>query len=84
MALLVNQAHPRASLAMILMHRVSELALDLTGITGLSHLSDAQVCRVSNQLIVLLESGERALSRPSDVYEVTAKYQVPLFRPVTV
>jgi hypothetical protein len=67
MALLAIQANPREHLAMILMHRVSELALDLTGISGFSHLSDVPLCRVSNQLIVLLDSGERALSTPSDV-----------------
>jgi hypothetical protein len=49
------------------MHRSSETELDLTDILGLGHLSDVPLCRVSNQLIVLLDSGERALSTPSDV-----------------
>jgi hypothetical protein len=67
MALFANQARPRVNPAMTLMHRGSEIALDLTGITGLSHLRDDPLCRVSNQLIVLLDSGERALSTPPDV-----------------
>jgi hypothetical protein len=40
MKLFANQAHPRVSLAVAFTHRVDHLALDLTGITGLSHLSD--------------------------------------------
>jgi hypothetical protein len=67
MKLFANQAHPRANLAVALMPRVGDLGLDLTGMTGLSHLSDCPLCRVSNQLIVLLDSGERALSTPLDV-----------------
>ena len=67
MKLFANQARPRVNLATTLMHRAGDLGLDLTGITGLSHLSDRSLCRVSNQLIVLLDSGERALSTPSDV-----------------
>ena len=67
MKLFANQAHPRVNLAVASMHRVGDLELNLTGITGLSHLRDCPLCRVSNQLIVLLDSGERALSTPLDV-----------------
>jgi hypothetical protein len=67
MALFANQARPRLNPAIHLMHRVGEIERELTGITGLSHLRDDPLCRVSNQLIVLLDSGERALSTPSDV-----------------
>jgi hypothetical protein len=37
----------------------------------------------AGQPIVLLEVADRALSVPSLVYDVTAKYQVPLVRPLT-
>jgi hypothetical protein len=67
MALLAIQAHPHEHPAMTSVHRSSEIEFDLTDILGLSHLSDVPLCRVSNQLIVLLDSGERALSTPSDV-----------------
>jgi hypothetical protein len=67
MKLFANQAHPRVNLAVALIHRVGDLGLDVTGITRLSHLRGCRLCRVSNQLIVLLVSGERALSTPLDV-----------------
>ena len=67
MKLFANHVHPRVNLAAALMYRVGDLGFDLTGITQLSHLRDYRLCRVSNQLIVLLVSGERALSTPLDV-----------------
>jgi hypothetical protein len=67
MKLFANHVHPRVNLATTLMPRFGDLGLDLTGITRLSHLRDCRLCRVSNQLIVLLDSGERALSTPSAV-----------------
>jgi hypothetical protein len=45
MKLFANQAHPRVNLAVALMHRVGDLGLDLTGITGLNHLLTAHYAR---------------------------------------